>query len=138
MSGPWGIPLPTGRIPWIAGLMGFLSAITGRLISWLVVMKLTGALARVALFSAVLVVVASVTVGLVLYVNDLLVGIINGLNPVAQLVVAGIASAFPTNMPYYISIILGYYVFSVTAHFTVEIAKFKANIADKASKRFIA
>lgn len=138
MSGPWGIPLPAGRFPLIAALMGFLSAITGRLISWLMMMKLTGALARVAIFAAVLAVVASTTVGLVIYVNDLLTDIVNGLSPMSRLVVAGIASAFPTNLPYYITIILGYYVFSITTHFTVEIVKFKAQMADQATKRFIA
>jgi hypothetical protein len=138
MSLPWGIPLPTGRFPILAGLMGFLSAITGRLISWLMMVKLTGALARLGMFTAVLIVVATSTVGLVLYVNNLLTEIINGLSPLGQLVVAGIASAFPVNMPYYITVIVGYYVFSITTHFTIEIAKFKANMADKASKRFIA
>jgi hypothetical protein len=138
MSGPWGIPLPSGRWRLFSGLFGFVTVIISKIIGWLIIMKTTGALARVGIYMAALAGVTAATVGLVVYVNNTITGIINGLSPLGLQVVSGITSMFPTNLPYYITIIMGYYVFSITTHITIEIVKFKAKVADEASKRFIA
>lgn len=136
--GPWGIPLPSGKFPILSGLIGFLFGFVNRFMSWLMLMKLTGGLARIGIYMVCLIAIGTTVVGLVAYTNNKLTELVNNASPMGQMIISGIASALPTNTPYYITIILGYYVFSITGHLTIEIVKYKAKVADEATKRFIA
>lgn len=117
-------------------VIAFFGAIFSRIGQLILVKWITGALKTTAIYTILLVALAGAVFALVSLANDWLLDWVNGLAPLGQSLILGIAAFLPPNMPYLISAILTYYAFSATTHLMIEVAKLKAAWAEKALGSF--
>lgn len=117
-------------------VIAFFSVLFSRIGQIILTKWLTGALTTAAIYTVFLTSLALVIFTIVRLVNDLLLDLINGLSPIAQTLILGIASFLPPNMPYLITAVLTYYTISAGVHISLEIAKLKAVWAEKALGSF--
>lgn len=134
----WGALPAVAKLGIFAPIAGFFSGLVSRLFSWLLVVHLSGALYRVVVLFAFLATMFTVALGLVSYVNGVIIETYNNGGILTQTLINGIASFLPTYTPIYVSIILTYYLSSITVFISLEIIKFKQRVAIEASKKFIA
>ena len=119
-----------------AALFGFIGTLISRIGQWFLAAFLTGALKTMLIYITLITALALSIYNFVIWCNDTLVGIVNGMSPVAQMIIVGIAALLPKNLPYLITIILTYYVISIALHLSLEVTKLKAQWADKAMNSF--
>jgi hypothetical protein len=117
-------------------IIAFFSVLFSRIGQVILTKWLTGALTTVAIYTVFLGSLALVIFTLVRIINDLLLDLINGLPPISQSLILGIASFLPPNMPYLITAVLTYYTVSAGLYLSLEIAKLKAVWAEKALGSF--
>ncbi len=117
-------------------IVAFFGAIFSRIGQLILVKWITGALKTVAIYTALLAAIAVAVFALVNFANNLILDYVNNMSPIYQSMVLGIAAFLPPNMPYLVSAIISYYVFSATTHLIVEVAKMKAEWAEKALGSF--
>lgn len=117
-------------------IIAFFGAILGRIGQLILVKWITGAIKTVAIYTILLLALAGAIFSLVTMANGMLLDWVNGLSPIGQLIIIGIAAFLPPNMPYLVSAVLTYYAFSATIHLTIEVAKLKAQWAEKALSSF--
>lgn len=117
-------------------LIAFFVAIFGRIGQLILVKWITGALKTTAIYTILLAALAGSIFALVSFANSMLLDWVNGLSPISQMVVVSIAAFLPPNMPYLISAALTYFAFSAGTHIVIEVAKLKAEWAEKALGSF--
>ena len=117
-------------------IIAFFGAIFSRIGQLILVKWTTGALKTIAIYTTLLAAIATAVFSLVSYANNLILEFVNGLPPIGQNILLGIAAFLPPNVPYLVSAILSYYAFSITTHLIVEVAKLKAKWAEKALGSF--
>lgn len=117
-------------------VIAFFGAIFSRIGQLILVKWITGAIKTTAIYTILLVALAGSIFALVSLANGMLLDWVNGLSPIGQNILIGIAAFLPPNMPYLISAILTYYTFSATIHISMEVAKLKAQWAEKALGSF--
>ncbi|MCH8475994.1 MAG: hypothetical protein LAT55_12300 [Opitutales bacterium] len=118
----------------IATMLGWLAGTIQKLITWVFVANTASALKTVAIYGVMIASVSGSIYMLIQYVNGLLVDLVSGLGPIGQGIFSGIASFLPSNLPFLVTLVLTYYTFVVGVHISIEIAKLKARIADKATR----
>lgn len=97
---------------------------------------LTGAIRTVAIYTLLIAAYATAAYSFIKLANDMLLSWVNGLSPVGQLIFSTFAAFLPPNMPYLLTGVLTYLLFSAAFHLTIEIAKLKAEWAEKALGSF--
>ena len=113
-------------------IFGFFGTIIQKLGEWLLAAYLTGALKAMFIFVALVATVGTACYTFVTWVNSALVGYINSMGSIAQMVITPIAAMLPETTPQLVTAILTYYTVSTIFHVTVEVAKMKARWAEKA------
>lgn len=117
-----------------ASVFAFIGGLVTKLANWFFTAYLVGSLKTTAIYLSNIIVISWLVYNFVQFANGYLTNIVNNMSPIGQMIVVPIASMLPTNMPYYVTAILTYYTMSITAHITLEIAKFKAKWAENATK----
>ncbi|GAA0542179.1 hypothetical protein GCM10009098_07320 [Rheinheimera aquimaris] len=119
-----------------ASLFAFLGALCTRLLQWFLANYLLGTVKSITIYVTLIAVVSLIVYNLVMWVNDTILEIINGLPPIAYANIMGVLAMMPKNLPYLATTIITYYILSIGAHITVEVAKFKARWAENSMSSF--
>lgn len=124
-------------MPVILGpLFSYLGAVIYRVFQWLLANYLLGTLKSIAIYVTLIAAVSFTIYALVTWVNSTVLEIISGMPPVAYANVMGILAMMPRNLPYLVTAILTYTTMSLGAHIAVELAKFKARMAEGSMSSF--
>lgn len=119
-----------------ASLFSFIGVLITRVLQWFMAAYLVGTLKTIAIYVTLIAAVSLIIYNFVMWVNDTILDIINGLPPIAYSNVMGILAMMPKNLPFLVTTILTYYTLSIGAHIMVEVAKFKARWAENSMSSF--
>ncbi|MCG7544105.1 hypothetical protein MHM93_07910 [Pseudoalteromonas sp. MM17-2] len=119
-------------------IIAFLGALVSRIGIWFMTLLITGVIKNIAIGLAAFAIYAAAITTFLFWVDDLLTETINGLGPITQGLLSTWISWLPANMPYYVGLILSYYVTSATFMIGLEIKKFRQRLAEKSTRRFLA
>lgn len=134
----WGAIPAVSKLGIFGPIAGFIGGLFSKFVSWLVLVKLSGALYRVTMAITFLTMTYGIAFVFVVEVNQRILQVYNDGGMLTRALVDGIAAFLPSYTPIAVSIILWYYVTSLTVHIGVEIIKWKQRLAEKATERFIA
>ena len=119
-------------------IIAFLGALVSRIGIWVMTLLITGVIKNIAIGLAAFAIYAAAISTFLFWVNDLLIGVVNGLSPITQGLLSLFISWLPSTLPYYMGLVLAYYVTSATFMIGLEIKKFRQRLAEKSTRRFLA
>ncbi|TLX51792.1 hypothetical protein CWC31_04175 [Pseudoalteromonas ruthenica] len=119
-------------------IIAFLGALVSRIGIWFMTLLITGVIKNIAIGLAAFAIYAAAITTFLFWVDDLLTQTVNGLSPITRGLLSTWISWIPANMPYYMGLILSYYVTSATFMIGLEIKKFRQRLAEKSTRRFLA
>ncbi len=119
-------------------IIAFLGALVSRIGIWFMTLLITGVIKNIAIGLAAFAIYAAAITTFLFWVDDLLTQTVNGLGPITRGLLSTWISWIPANMPYYMGLILSYYVTSATFMIGLEIKKFRQRLAEKSTRRFLA
>ncbi|MCG7569181.1 hypothetical protein MHM89_04500 [Pseudoalteromonas sp. CNC9-20] len=119
-------------------IIAFLGALVSRIGIWFMTLLITGVIKNIAIGLAAFAIYAAAITTFLFWVDDLLTQTVNGLSPITRGLLSTWISWIPANMPYYMGLILSYYITSATFMIGLEIKKFRQRLAEKSTRRFLA
>lgn len=134
----WGAIPAVARVGIFAPIIGFISALFSRFLSWFLIIKLSGALYRVTVAFTFFLMMYTAALSFVNWANNKILEVYNAGGLITQTLINGIASFLPTYTPIAVSVIVWYYFSSITLHLVHEAIKFQQRLAEKATERFLA
>jgi hypothetical protein len=117
-------------------LILFLTGIIGRIGSWFLTAYLSGALRSMIFTLAFLTAVTALVYSLITQANVFLLQAIQGMGPMAQMMLSPIASMLPPSLGYCVSIIVSVWLLGIVYNMAKEIAKIKLRAAERAAGFF--
>jgi hypothetical protein len=117
-------------------LILFFTGIIGRIGSWFLTAYLTGALRSMIFALAFLTTVSAFIYSLITQANVFMLQAIQGMGPMAQMMLSPIASMLPPSLGYCVSIIVSMWFLGIIYNIGKEVAKIKLRLAERAAGFF--
>lgn len=114
----------------------FFTTIIGRIGSWFITAYLSGALRSLVIYVVLFSTIATLVYNLLTEANAYLLQAIQGMSPLSQAMLSPIASLLPPSLGVCASIIVSVWIMGIVYNMAKEVAKLKAQAAERAAGFF--